>query len=300
LARQLREDAPKALTPLLAEPQRYKVEGSPGQGNWAKVPWISVFDILITESAQSGYYPVYLFRADRAGVYLSLNQGVTDVIKKYKSDARAVLKVRASDFRAQLGTVAAQRFQILDVELAVAPADRASFYEDGNIVSAYYPATAVPSDDVLAADFREIMRLYDELSYNENIPSSSTQAEDDLPPSATGVENLARWRAHKRLERNRALALKAKKAHGYDCQVCGFSFPTRYGELGLEFIEAPPPDANLGTQREGSRTRPAERLCRPLRQLSSDDSQVRIAGRPRWPPRYLGKERQIRLTQAYL
>jgi hypothetical protein len=39
------------------------VEGSPGQGNWAAVPWISVFDPAITTSATRGYYVVYLFHA---------------------------------------------------------------------------------------------------------------------------------------------------------------------------------------------------------------------------------------------
>ncbi len=43
------------------------VEGSPGQGNWAAVPWISVFDPAITTSATRGYYVVYLFSCKRAG-----------------------------------------------------------------------------------------------------------------------------------------------------------------------------------------------------------------------------------------
>jgi len=35
------------------------VEGSAGAGNWAAVPWISVFDPAITTSATHGYYVVY-------------------------------------------------------------------------------------------------------------------------------------------------------------------------------------------------------------------------------------------------
>lgn len=34
---------------------------SPGIGQWADAPWIAVFDPLITDTAQQGYYPVYLF-----------------------------------------------------------------------------------------------------------------------------------------------------------------------------------------------------------------------------------------------
>ena len=39
----------------------FLVEGSAGAGNWAAVPWISVFDPAITTSATHGYYVVYLF-----------------------------------------------------------------------------------------------------------------------------------------------------------------------------------------------------------------------------------------------
>ena len=47
-------------------------------GNWAQLPWIAIFNPKITKSAQSGYYIVYLFREDMKGVYISLNQGVTE------------------------------------------------------------------------------------------------------------------------------------------------------------------------------------------------------------------------------
>jgi 5-methylcytosine-specific restriction protein A len=35
------------------------IKGSPGQGNWGENPWIAIFDREITESAQSGFYPVF-------------------------------------------------------------------------------------------------------------------------------------------------------------------------------------------------------------------------------------------------
>jgi len=57
--------------------EKYKVKASVGQGQWADVLWIAVFDKSINQSATEGYYIVYLFRADMSGVYLSLNQGWT-------------------------------------------------------------------------------------------------------------------------------------------------------------------------------------------------------------------------------
>ncbi len=59
-------------------------KGSAGAGNWSATPWIAILDILITDTPQSGYYPVFLFRDDMSGFYLSLNQGVTDIRLKYK------------------------------------------------------------------------------------------------------------------------------------------------------------------------------------------------------------------------
>jgi 5-methylcytosine-specific restriction protein A len=47
------------------------VEGSAAAGNWAAVPWISVFDPPVTTSATQGYYVVYLFHATDSVVHLS-------------------------------------------------------------------------------------------------------------------------------------------------------------------------------------------------------------------------------------
>jgi 5-methylcytosine-specific restriction protein A len=38
-------------------------------------------------------------------------------------------------------------------------------------------------------------------------------------------------------ERNKTLREKAIKIHGYDCEVCGFNFREKYGELGSSYIE---------------------------------------------------------------
>lgn len=57
----------------------YKVKGSVGAGRWTDVPWIAVFDKRITTSAQRGVYIVYLLNKDTKELFLTLNQGATDV-----------------------------------------------------------------------------------------------------------------------------------------------------------------------------------------------------------------------------
>jgi len=61
----------------------YKVKGSIGNGNIARVPWVSIFRTSITKNAENGYYIVLLFSEDMSSCFLSLNQGITAVQKMY-------------------------------------------------------------------------------------------------------------------------------------------------------------------------------------------------------------------------
>ncbi|HIE80022.1 MAG TPA: DUF3578 domain-containing protein [Nitrospinaceae bacterium] len=148
------------------------VQGSAGQGNWARCPWVAVFDILITETAQTGYFPFYLFREDMKGVYLSLNQGVTEIKQKYKENPKEVLKIKASDFRAQIGGLP-NRFPFTDIDLAKGTTtDLASFYEAGNIFAKYYEKEDLPTEEELILDFQDMMEHYRFLSSNETAVES--------------------------------------------------------------------------------------------------------------------------------
>lgn len=237
-ARLLQHDLPNALREVVENQEQYKFEGSAGKGNWAYCPWVAAFDVLITETAQSGYYLVYLFRQDMKGVYLSLNQGVTEVREKYRDHPKEVLKIRAGDFRAQLGSIA-KRFPEVEIDLAVStPSELAAFYEAGNICAVYYDAAAVPNDDCLVGDFKELLQLYELLSYNENVPLTLAQREDDEGNGSAEIEDLRKLRQHKRIERNARLSKKAKLIHGFLCQACGFNFEEVYGTLGERYIEA--------------------------------------------------------------
>jgi 5-methylcytosine-specific restriction enzyme A len=61
LAALISHDLSDEVRGIVGNDSYYRVTGSPGRGNWAETPWVSVFDRLITETAQRGYYIVYLF-----------------------------------------------------------------------------------------------------------------------------------------------------------------------------------------------------------------------------------------------
>lgn len=232
----IRNEVPSVLREAIGPNPRYVTHGSPGQGNWARAPWAAIYDRLITESAQDGYYIVYLVREDFGGVYLSLNQGVTSARKQYGSEAKRALRVRSADFLARLGPLA-DGLTTGDLDLAASgSANLSSYYEAGNVCSVYYPRDKLPNDSALAADLRRFVDLYFALVSRE--PELFERAEAEEDEISLGEEDLRILREHKRVERNRKLAHKAKLAHGYTCKACGFDFQSKYGSIGRDFIEA--------------------------------------------------------------
>lgn len=238
IAKLIRTNVPAELRNLLEDEQRYIVKGSAGAGNWTNIPWIAIFDILITKSAQSGYYPVFIFKEDMSGFYLSINQGVTDIKEKYKKEAIQVLKIKAEDYRAQLGSTPLN-FPELNISIKKIgnKSILANLYEAGNIFAKYYDAENIPSDEMLRRDIFEILKIYELLSYNEVSTPSDMQGEYE-ESQFTGYENLQRFRFHKRIERNNILSKKVKLAQGYSCKACEINFEQAYGEIGKHFIEA--------------------------------------------------------------
>lgn len=238
LANYIRRELRDAVAKAAGDNERLLFKGSAGQGNWARGPWVAIFDKLVTASAQSGYYPVYLFREDMTGLYLSLNQGMTEAKRLYRSDAKTALKTRAANFRAMLGKESAG-YPELNIDLR--PLDQSNdtaFYEAANICAKFYPKGNLPNEAQLIEDLVNMIRLYETLIQVEaNSEVSSTTVEGDEPP-AMEYEDATRFRMHKRIERNANLAKAVKKYHGYTCQVCNINFEARYGEIGKEYIEA--------------------------------------------------------------
>lgn len=219
------------------ESERLIFKGSAGQGNWAKGPWVGIFNPLVTSGAQRGYYPCYLFREDMQGVYLSLNQGMTEAKEHYKSDAKSALKARAQNFRAMLGGRLG-RFVIKEIDLAPgSPQNDTAFYEAGNICAVYYPIHAVPQETQIVDDLRAMCSVLEALIQGESDSDISLDDENDAP-SDLHYEDATKFRMHKRIERNAALVRKVKSKKGHRCEVCLLSFHERYGDMGLGYIEA--------------------------------------------------------------
>jgi 5-methylcytosine-specific restriction protein A len=234
-ARLFRDDLPDEVRRNIADPY-YLVKGSAGNGRWAETPWVSIFDPLVTTTAQRGHYVVYLFRGDGQGVYLSLNQGTTEIYNRVKGEYLAVLETNARAFTRRLPSDQLDRMHLGRIQL-FGDGTLTRGYASGNIAAIYYDYSNLPDDPTLAHDLAEVLRLY----------SLTVEANDDLQPTESESTNqddvpigidAAKYRWHLRAERNRTLSKNAKRIHGYTCAVCGFNFEQRYGEIGQRFIEA--------------------------------------------------------------
>lgn len=237
LANFIRHELPETISAAANDPERFIFKGSAGQGNWARGPWVAAFNPIITTSAQVGFYPVYLFREDMTGVYLSLNQAMTEQKNLYKADAKTVLAARAENYRAILGP-STGRFKEAQIDLTPSSTSNdTAFYEAGNILSVFYQADSIPNEATLQNDLNKVLELYDLLVEGQSASEAESQVEGDEPVNAS-FEDATKLRIHKRIERNQKLAKAAKEFHGYTCQACGMNFEDVYGDIGKGYIEA--------------------------------------------------------------
>jgi 5-methylcytosine-specific restriction protein A len=207
----VRREVPIAVAQVIGENDRYIVHGSPGQGNRARVPRVAVYDRLITETAQDDFCVVYLVQEDYSGVYLSLNQDVPIIRRTYGSAAKDALVTRAWDYIARLDQIDEPSI-IGPIDLKVTSASSlGAFYEQGSICARYYKRGEIPNDEILSKDLKELLKLYLLLATKDPVAASAGAEEDN--EAGLNTKDLTNLREHKRIERNRKLAERAKKIH---------------------------------------------------------------------------------------
>jgi 5-methylcytosine-specific restriction protein A len=237
----IRRDAANTVEAALGElGSGLLVEGSAGAGNWAAVPWISIFDPAITTSATHGYYVVYLFHVSEPVVYLSLNQGTTAVREEFGARAREILQDRADLMRKRVAEYA-DILATTGIDLgsnARLPGD----YAAGHALGVSYELSRLPEEATLRTDLQNIVRAYRALTYrggtDADIDSQSDVTEEFGIPADASVTETRKYVFHRKIERNHTASRQAKKFHGTRCQACDLDFGERYGEIGKGFIEA--------------------------------------------------------------
>lgn len=213
-----------------------KVEGSPGQGNWAVVPWIAIMDPVVTTTVMKGYDVVYLFSADMNTVALSFNQGTTSVREEFGRGAIDELKRRASLMKSRVPEFK-QFFTSEQIGLG-SKAALPTGYEAAHAFGVTYNLDDLPNEEILRDDLKNMVSLYLKLTQRGGLDNLDEGLTDDAEAPDQEIEERRLYRLHRKIDRNPRAAIKAKAIHGYICQGCGFDFEQVYGEIGKEYIEA--------------------------------------------------------------
>ncbi|NLV28911.1 MAG: EVE domain-containing protein [Erysipelotrichaceae bacterium] len=156
-------------------------------GAWANVPWIAILDQNRPATIQAGEYIVFLFKKDMSGVYLTLNQGVSQIFNELKkSKGKSVLRERSLFFRNSLSEddkirLSERGFSLID-DIDLAPSGTGLDYEPGTIINKLYTSGSLPSEEEFVEDLRMMIDIYmklpkvDQESYGDMKKASETKS----------------------------------------------------------------------------------------------------------------------------
>lgn len=166
----------------IVDEDKYLITGSVGKGNWATIPWICIFDKSITTSATKGVYIVYLLSKDGNTLYLTFNQGCTEIRKKHnRNETIEIMRNNA----AKIVSMVDNRGFTSDenINLGAESADIGVMYQKGTIFYKAYHKGNIPEEAELRDDLSKMMAIYKE--YVEKI-SEDSNVETEL--TVTGGE----------------------------------------------------------------------------------------------------------------
>jgi hypothetical protein len=121
---------------------------SVGQGNWATVPWIALLNTNVTTSTQEGIYIVFLIATDLNQIFLTLNQGTTNLVNDLgQREAQKRMIDVANKTRLLISDLAAAGF-VLDSKISLGGGGwLAKNYEIGTIAHMDFDVNDLPSDE---------------------------------------------------------------------------------------------------------------------------------------------------------
>jgi hypothetical protein len=160
------------------------VNVSVGQGNWATVPWIALLNTEITTSTQQGIYVVFLVSRDLNRIFLTLNQGTTNLVRELgQREAQKQMLDVASKTRTLVADLTTAGFK-LDNEIELGGEGwLAKNYEIGTIAHVEFDRTEIPNDERMGALLEALLNAYDRAVDEPTAQTRTPQyTPSELPP----------------------------------------------------------------------------------------------------------------------
>lgn len=144
------------------QPEHLNIQGSTGKGRMANIPWIGAFDTRIANNPQDGLYVVYLFDTVEDRLFLTLNQGMTELKDNYGlGPTKEILSKRAEILRTKIDL---ERFEMESIDLpSRLLTGRNKYYGDSTICYRSYDASQFPSENDLIGDLSKLVAAYQDI-----------------------------------------------------------------------------------------------------------------------------------------
>ena len=219
----IRKEIPALLySANIIEKQKFLIKGSVGQSQWADVAWLGIFNKQITNTATKGIYIVYLLSKDGNSLYLTFNQGCTDIRNSHsKRDTIDIMRKRADEL---INRIDSRGFlSDTNIFLGNGLTELAELYQKGTIFYKEYKKNNIPSEEELREDLSKMIEIYDDyvnnLKTNNNSVNKNTAkpgVEKQMTQEKQNIEQIKKYIAAKgftyknALIENLYLSLKAK------------------------------------------------------------------------------------------
>lgn len=170
----------------IVDKNKYLITGSVGQGNWATIPWICIFDRSITTSATKGVYIVYLLSKDGNTLYLTFNQGCTEIRNSHnKNETIAIMRNKAAQINSLIDSKGFKNDE--NINLGDGLTELGLLYQKGTVFYKAYHKEYVPEEAELRDDLSKMIDIYKE--YAERFHKDNTVEEQ--PTVAGGEKSLS-------------------------------------------------------------------------------------------------------------
>ena len=187
--RQWPSTRPDAVLPFRG---RLAVQGKDGTGLKTFVPWVRIYSPELSPSAQSGWYVVFLFRADGEGVALCLSHGSTrwdGADFKPRSAAEAASLMNWS--RGLASQTAASISMVPGVHLGNG-GNLSQAYEATTAFSKTYPVNSIPDDAEMIRDTTAAVGLLGELYRALELGRAPTSTPPEVLAATDAVADVSR------------------------------------------------------------------------------------------------------------
>ena len=180
-----RNDVPSFIYKTgIVDSKTHLITGSVGKGNWAMVPWICIFDRQITTSATKGVYIVYLLSKDGNTLYLTFNQGCTEIRNTHsKAETIKIMRQKAAEIVSQIDGRGFASDE--NINLGSGLTDLGELYQRGTIFYKAYRKGNVPSSEELVDDLNKMMAIYKEYTASLGLSTKQGSAENVTPRIGT-------------------------------------------------------------------------------------------------------------------